>query len=255
MSDTPVFRHGQFVWREIMTSSVDDTLRFYGEVVGWKHETSNMPDGNSYTMFKVGEKPIGGCMKLPMEGIPPHWSLYVSVADVDATAKKAEKAGGKLLFGPGDAGGIGRFAAIADPQGAAISLWKSNSGDGERSADQRPGAGEFCWEQLNTTDPNGAHPFYAAVFGWTDKPFSGGGDMDVWSAGEVQVASRMQAPPGTPPHWLTYVVVDTLEAANRRVTKHGGTVLMPKIDIPTVGSISVVQDNVGAVIGLFEAPR
>ncbi|HET6584551.1 MAG TPA: VOC family protein, partial [Nannocystaceae bacterium] len=97
--------------------------------------------------------------------------------------------------------------------------------------------------------------FYAGLFGWSDKPFTGGGDMDVWSAGDVQVASRMQAPAGTPSHWLTYVVVDALEAANRRVGKQGGTVLVPKIDIPSVGSISVVQDNVGAVIGLFEAPR
>lgn len=169
-SDTPVFRHGQFVWREIMTSSVDDSLRFYGEVVGWKHETAKMPDG-------------------------------------------------------------------------------------ERSADQRPGVGEFCWEQLDTTDPKGAHPFYAAVFGWTDKPFSGGGDMNVWSAGDVQVASRMQAPAGHATAVAHLRRGDTLEAANRRVGKHGGTVLMPKIDIPTVGSISVVQDNVGAVIGLFEAPR
>jgi predicted enzyme related to lactoylglutathione lyase len=65
----------------------------------------------------------------------------------------------------------------------------------------------------------------------------------------------MQAPPGVPPHWLTYVVVDTLTGANKRVTQQGGKVLMDKIDIPTVGSISVVQDDVGAVIGLFETPR
>ena len=106
MSDTPVYRHGQFVWREIMTPNVESTLRFYGELFGWKHETSKMPDGSSYTMFKVGEKPVGGCMQLPMPEIPPHWALYVSVDDVVATAAKAKKSGGQVLYGPEDAGGF-----------------------------------------------------------------------------------------------------------------------------------------------------
>ena len=128
-------------------------------------------------------------------------------------------------------------------------------GDGARGENDRPGLGEFCWEQLNTPDPKAAHPFYNALFGWNDAPFGGGGGMDVWSRGKTQVASRMQAPPGVPPHWLTYVVVDALGAANNRVLKQGGKVLMDKIDIPTVGSISVVADNVGAVIGLFETPH
>ena len=255
MTDTPVYRPGQFVWREIMTPNVEDTLRFYGEVIGWKYETADLPDGSKYTMLKIGEKPVGGCMKLPMPNIPPHWALYVSVDDVDATAAKATTKGGKVLYGPENAGGFGRFASLADPQGAAISLWKSSMGDGARGENDRPGLGEFCWEQLNTSDPKAAHPFYNALFGWTDAPFGGGGGMNVWSAGKVQVASRMQAPPGVPPHWLTYVVVDSLGAANKRVTQHGGKVLMDKIDIPTVGSISVVQDNVGAAIGLFETPR
>lgn len=255
MTDTPVYRTGQFVWREIMTPDVAATLRFYGEVIGWKHDTAKMPDGNDYVMLKVGDKPVGGCMQLPAPGIPPHWAVYVSVDDVDTAAAIATKHGGKVAYGPEDAGGFGRFATLIDPQGAAISAWKSKMGDGARGENERPGIGEFCWEQLNTTDPKGAHPFYQAVFGWNDAPFTGGAGMDVWSAGKTQVASRMQAPPGVPAHWLTYVVVDALSSANARVSKHGGKVLMPKIDIPTVGSISVVQDNVGATIGLFEVPR
>ena len=251
MNDTPVYRHGQFVWREIMTSNVEDTLRFYGEVVGWKHETAKMPDGSDYTMFKVGDKAVGGALKLPMPGVPTHWAMYVSVADVDAAAARAAKLGGKVLFGPADAGGMGRFASVADPQGATISLWKSNMGDSARGETERPGRGEFCWEQLNTPDPKAANDYYGELFGWGDAPFPGGG-MDVWSAGKVQVASRMQAPAGVPAHWLTYVVVDSIESANTRVTKQGGTVLVDLIELPTVGRISVVQDNVGATIGLFE---
>lgn len=254
MTET-IYRPGQFVWREIMTPDTEQTVRFYGEVIGWKTQTADMPDGEKYIMFKVGEKPVGGCMKLPMPGIPPHWALYVSTNDVDASAKTAVAAGGQVVAGPMDVGGMGRFAAVIDPQGAAISLWRSDMGDGARPSDARPTTGEFCWEQLNTSDVKAAAAFYNTLFGWTEAPFPGGAGMDVFSAGDVQVASRMQAPAGAPPHWLTYVVVDSLGAANTRVEKQGGKVMVAKIDIPTVGSISVVQDNVGAMLGLFESPQ
>jgi hypothetical protein len=48
------------------------------------------------------------------------WGAYVTVADVDATAKTAEKLGGKLLMPPTDIPKVGRFCVIQDPQGAVI---------------------------------------------------------------------------------------------------------------------------------------
>ncbi|MBK6917610.1 MAG: VOC family protein [Deltaproteobacteria bacterium] len=247
-----VHRPGQFVWREILTPNPDDSVRFYGEVLGWKTERAPMADGKTYTMFKLGEQPVGGCFELPAPGVPPHWALYVSTTDVEASVAKATAAGGKVIMGATDIEGFGRFATFSDPQGAVINVWSSPRGDGERAADAQPQTGEFCWEQLNSSDPKAAHAFYGQLFGWTES--SSGAGMEVWSAGNVQVASRMQTPPGVPSHWLTYVVVDALSAANARVEKQGGKVLMPKIDIPTVGSISVIQDNVGAMLGLFEIP-
>jgi uncharacterized protein len=249
-----IYRPGQFVWREMLTPDTAQSVRFYGEVIGWKTEVADMPAGGTYTMFKVDDRRVGGCMKLPMPGIPPHWSLYVSADDVDATAKLATTAGGNVVAGPMDAGGMGRFATLIDPQGAAISLWHGKAGDGARNP-ERASVGEFCWEQLNTSDPKAAATFYNTLFGWTDAPFGAGGGMNVFSAGDVQVASRMQAPPGSPSHWLTYVIVDGLSSANARVEKHGGKVMVAKIDIPTVGAISVIQDNVGAYLGLFENPK
>lgn len=251
----PVYRTGQFVWREIMTTDAAASQRFYGELFGWKHSTTPMPDGMEYTMFSVGETPVAGCMKLPVEGVPAHWLMSVSVDDIDGTAAAATQAGGSLHVPPMAAGDMGRFAVIGDPQGAVFGIWRGNAGDGARAADARPGLGEFCWEQLNTTDPKASGDFYRRVLGWSEAPFGGGGGMDVFKHGEAQVASRMQNPPGVPPHWLTYVVVDALSSANARVAQQGGKVMMEKIEIPTIGSISVVQDNVGAVLGLFEMPK
>jgi hypothetical protein len=55
------------------------------------------------------------------KGMPPVWGTYVTVDDVDQTAKTAEKLGGKILMPPTDIPTVGRFCVIQDPQGAVIS--------------------------------------------------------------------------------------------------------------------------------------
>lgn len=246
------YRHGHFVWRELMSTDVDQSIRFYSEVFGWKIETMKMPDGMDYSMVKAGETGVGGMMKHPAPGMPAYWSGSVSVDDVDAVAGRASAAGGTVIVPPMDAGGMGRYAGFMDPQGAVVNAWKGNGGDSPMP--ERPGVGMFCWEQLNTTAPADALAFYGKVFGWTNRPFEGGGDMKVFEAGGAGIASVMQNPPGVPAHWLSYVVVDKLASAYERVKQQGGKVMVERIDVPTVGTIGVIQDNVGAIIGVFEAP-
>ena len=249
---TKTYRNGQFVWRELMSTDVAASVRFYTESFGWKIDSMKMPDGMDYMFAKVGETGVGGIMKHPMPNIPAFWGASVSVGDVDAVASRVTAAGGKVIVPPMDAGGMGRYAGFQDPQGAIVNAWKGN--DGDQPAPERPGVGMFCWEQLNTTDPAAALEFYSKVFGWTNKPFGGGGEMKVFEAGTAQVASVMTNPPGVPAHWLSYVVVDKLTSAYARVKQQGGKVVVERIDVPTVGAIGVIQDNVGAVIGVFEAP-
>ncbi len=248
------YRPGQFVWRELMTTDVDASLRFYGELLGWKVETMTMPDGTDYHLAKMGDAPVGGIMKHPMpESSPSFWCGSVSVEDVDAVAARVTAAGGTCIVPPMDAAGMGRYAGFLDAQGAVVNGWRSNQGDGP--AVERRGPGEFCWEQLNTAAPDQALAFYGDVFGWTHKPFgSGAGDMKVFESGGAQVASVLPAPPGVPTHWLSYVVVDALAAARDRATQQGGKVLVERMEIPGVGAIAVIQDNVGAMLGLFEMP-
>jgi predicted enzyme related to lactoylglutathione lyase len=79
----------------------------------------------TYTVVKVGEESgIGGIMPIPPtgKGMPPVWMSYVTVDNVDTTAKKAEQLGGKTMAPPRDIPDVGRFAVIQDPQGAAIAV-------------------------------------------------------------------------------------------------------------------------------------
>jgi len=49
------------------------------------------------------------------------------VADVDAGAATAASLGGHLIVGPTDVQNVGRFACIADPQGAVFAIFAPKS--------------------------------------------------------------------------------------------------------------------------------
>jgi len=105
-----------------MTTDVEGAKKFYTQLFGW--ETEDMPSENmSYTITKIGDEGVGGIMPLPpeAEGVPPHWGVYITVDDVDATASKAEELGGKIHVPPTDIPNVGRFCVIQDPQGSVIS--------------------------------------------------------------------------------------------------------------------------------------
>lgn len=115
-------QQGAFSWCELMTTDVSAATEFYGTLFGWSMETMQMEDVD-YTVLKVGDKPVGGLMHLPAEaqGMPPAWGAYVTVDDVDETARNATKLGGKVLVEPRDIPEVGRFCVLQDPQGAVIS--------------------------------------------------------------------------------------------------------------------------------------
>jgi len=251
MSTTPNYAHGTFTWREVMTTDVAASKRFYGEVLGWSFE--DMPMGTTtYTMIKNQGVAIGGMAPLDASRtVPSHWIGTVSVADTDAAARLALEAGGQVAVPPGDIEGYGRFAVVIDPLGAPISLMHSFNGDPRVAL--RPGPGEFCWEHLDTTDPAASKAFFHKLFGWEVTSMPGG--MEVFCVGEREVASLSPAPAGAPTRWLPYVTVEQLASARARVTSQGGRVISEESPIPGIGAFSLVSDNLGASFCLFQRQR
>jgi len=116
-------QHGAFSWCDLMTTDVQAAKVFYAKLFGWEMEDMDMP-GMPYTVVKVGGKGVGGIAAMPKDapkGAPPMWGVYVTVSDVDATARTAQQLGAKLLVPPQDIPKVGRFCVIQDPQGAVIS--------------------------------------------------------------------------------------------------------------------------------------
>jgi predicted enzyme related to lactoylglutathione lyase len=114
--------HGSFHWNELVTRDADKAKKFYADTVGWTFDGMPMPEG-TYWVAKMGDKPVGGLFTIggpQWDGVPEHWMAYLAVDDVDARAKKAVAAGGKLMRPIFDIPGVGRIAILTEPGGAGI---------------------------------------------------------------------------------------------------------------------------------------
>ncbi len=121
----PMNTHGAFSWSELATANVDGAKSFYTELLGWETDEMPMPDGGIYQMMKVGGQPVCGIMKLPSnapKGAPPMWTSYITVDNVEATIKKAEKMGAKSITPLMDVPEVGKFCHLQDPQGAVFAV-------------------------------------------------------------------------------------------------------------------------------------
>lgn len=114
---------GTLCWTELMTTDVDGCARFYTGVFGWQATAMPMANG-TYTVFNVGGQPAAGMMATPdnMKGVPSHWMIYFATGHCDSTIARAQQLGGKALTPGIDIPGVGRFAALLDPQGAPFAV-------------------------------------------------------------------------------------------------------------------------------------
>lgn len=115
---------GAFCWEELSTSDPAAAAKFYVGLFGYTVEEKDMGPMGTYRILKRGDRQVAGLMKTPPNvPAPPHWLTYVHVKSVDDSNRNAAEMGGKTLMPPMDIPGIGRFAVVADPTGAAIALF------------------------------------------------------------------------------------------------------------------------------------
>jgi uncharacterized protein len=256
----PALHHGAISWSELMSKDAQAASDFYGLILPWQSNVMQMEGGpGPYLVQMVGERPVAGVMGLPVEGMPSVWAYYVTVDDVDASFEKALSLGAKKEWEPMAVPGVGRMAGFLDPQGAYIAIIRyeaMENPDAENpsfvSGFTTPGV--FSWFSLQTTDVGAAKAFYAELFGWTYQvdemhmgPYTTFKVGDVGMGGIIPIMQE-----GIPPHWGAYVTVDDADATAAAVSQHGGTVIMPPFDIPTVGRIAFIQDPTGAMLNVVK---
>ena len=117
-----------FVWHELYAAEAQPAIDFYSKTLGWETEGMDMGEMGTYTMFKVNGTNVGGIMPTAgnpdMANVPPHWSIYISVDDVDARVAKAVENGATVLVPAMDIPTVGRMCLIKDPVGATVWFFK-----------------------------------------------------------------------------------------------------------------------------------
>jgi predicted enzyme related to lactoylglutathione lyase len=249
------------IWYDLMTPDLKAAEKFYGSVIGWKIADAGMPD-MSYSVLSAGDTMVGGMMQAPkgQEGMqnPPRWHGHIYVPDVDGYAKQVKKAGGKIHREPADIPGIGRFAVVADPQGASFIMFKPDSTEQPKPVPANT-PGHIGWHELHAADGKAAWKFYSDLFGWTKDRDMDMGELGVYrifATGGEATGGMMTKMPDTPePHWLYYFNVDAIDAAAARTVKAGGKVVMGPHEVPTSQWIVQCTDPQGAAFAMVSSKR
>ncbi|GAA2143499.1 VOC family protein [Kitasatospora kazusensis] len=118
--------------------------------------------------------------------------------------------------------------------------------------------GTPCWVDLMAKDQQAALDLYRDLFGWQGQvgpPEFGGYAVCALNEKPVAGIGPAMAPEGqpTPPTvWTTYLSTDDADATQAAITKAGGTVMVPVMDVGTTGRMLVAADPTGAVFGVWQ---
>jgi uncharacterized protein len=241
-------------WVDLSTSDVEAAIEFYRALFGWTVTCSETPLG-MYAIGAVDDLEVGGMMaQVGAEGMPPMWTVFFRVEDVDRTAAAVEAAGGSVLE-PGFDLPAARIAVVADPTGGMFGII---SGPRAAGTYLNRGPGTVNWVELLTRDPEAAEPFYGEVFGW--KASTDGQDgmpYTMFALHDDPVAGMMMMPDAVPAevpaYWSVYFATEDIEASVDRATDLGGSVIATTMDAGG-GRFVVLEDPQGAVFSLLEFP-
>ncbi len=239
-------------WVDLGTSDLDAALAFYQGLFGWEARRDERPEAGGYTQLMLGGKIVAGAGPLFMDGQPTSWSTYISVADVDETARLVVEAGGTVLMEPMDVFDAGRMAFVLDAVGAAVGIWQAGTHIGAQLVGE---PGTLCWNELTTRDIELAKAFYGAVFGWesTTADMSGMA-YTAWELDGTPIGGMIQMneiwPAELPSHWMVYFAVADTDAAAARAAELGGKVSVPPTDI-TPGRFAVLNDPQGGFFSIL----
>jgi uncharacterized protein len=235
--------HGDFVWYELITPDPDGAQVFYGPMLGWAFTATGF-EGRDYRYFAVGEEGVGGIMRTP-EGapMPPAWLGYVGVDDVDTMVESIANGGGTVHMAPFELPGVGRMALVADPQGAVFYVIANGPQTSNAFSYDAPRPGHCAWNELSTTDVEGAKHFYGQRFGWVKDGememgemgayeflrHTGRSDGSVMGQGMVGAVMPLMLPT---PAWTYYFRVPDIDAAVAHIETNGGTITSAPQEIP-----------------------
>ncbi len=132
MSEHAIAAGKAFPWHELYVADAGAAKAFYTDLLGWSVQEFEMGEMGTYTMLVSNGTPIAGIMQTAgnpdLADMPPHWSVYMAVDDVDATVAKSTALGGTVVVPAMDVPQVGRMSLLCDPQGAMFWVYKGTEG-------------------------------------------------------------------------------------------------------------------------------
>jgi len=118
----------------------------------------------------------------------------------------------------------------------------------------------FVWHELYTPNKDEAMRFYkeALDFGTEEMPMGDMGMYPMLTRNGMGVAGVWDTTANkhmkdVPPHWAVYVSVDDVDARLTKCESMGAKIVVPAMDVPTVGRMALIRDPLGAHIWLFKS--
>jgi uncharacterized protein len=249
------YRQGTPCWVDIQTTDQAAAKEFYGQLFGWHFDDRPMPQGPVYSMAQIGGQNVAAIAPQTEEqtaaGMPPMWNTYLAVDDVDAATALVADAGGQVAMEPFDIMGSGRMSFVADPSGAFVGLWQAGQHIGAQLTNE---PGTLTWNELVTSSPDTALPFYEKVLGVQAVTTAMGPE---YSYTTFQVDGQQvggSTPPqmeGVPNHWNVWFAVESADATVARAQELGSQVVVEPMDMP-VGRMAVLRDPQGGHFSLMQ---
>ncbi len=240
---------GKFVWFDLFTTDMTAASNFYDALFGWEFKRTNEINPAVKTIYQNG-KPIANMIGRNGEPGQSKWLPYMSVEDVDASVVVTKNNGGSEYKPARELPDRGRIAVILDPQGAAVALLTSSSGDPQGNAFA---SNHWLGCELWTTDVDGAAAFYQKLVGY---------DVDLINVHE-KVEYRMLSRNGkrrggivsipwktVKPEWIPYITVDKVLQTVIKAQELGGKVLLTPDMSVKEGRVAIIADPTGAVFGI-----
>lgn len=252
----------RFVWYELHTPDAKPAQAFYGGVLGWGAQDAGRPD-RSYTLLTVDNTPVGGLLQKPAtafsSGEKAGWVGYIGIDNVEEFSKKVQAAGGVVHRAAEEIPEVGRFAVVADPQGAMFVLFQPSDAM-QTQQSPRPGTpGTAAWHDLAAIDWQSEFAFYSDLFGWSKSQaieMGPNGIYQIFAVGAEPIGGMMnRMDPSQAPGWMFYFNVDEIGAAITRVNAHGGTVIHGPSVVPGGQQIAHCLDTQGAIFGVVSPPQ
>ena len=250
LSDSGKSLPGKMVWRDLITPAPSAAREFYQALFGWDFEAL----GNSgYSLIRHDGVLIGGMADANRIGTTVKsaiWLNAISVADIAAVVRAAEKNGGRIIRGPNQLSRRGKVAVVMDAEGAVFQLVQSPTGD---PPDADPLMNQWLWTELISEDPVAAGAFYEKVIGFSMEagPAKAADTYRLLMADGKARAGILDNPfEDTRSAWIPYVrVADAAAAAAKAAELGAQIVIAPSPDLRN-GSVALILDPSGSPLAL-----